>query len=133
MGGNDGTGWLKTTEFVYTNKKSEPGPSLNFTIGGHCMVKFNENAIYVMGGKQNKQRSNQVWIFNPMVPWSDVKKGPALREIRSGFSCGTFSGVDGMKIIVAGGIGLGRFEYLDSVEILDPSTDSWIYGKLQDQ
>ena len=39
----------------------------------------------------------------------------------------------GMKIIVAGGIGLGRFEYLDSVEILDPSTDSWIYGKLQDQ
>ena len=40
---------VNTTEFVYANKRSEVGPTLDFIIAHHCMEKVSNSAIYIIG------------------------------------------------------------------------------------
>ena len=48
MGGYDSID-VNTTEFVYANKRSEVGPTLDFIIAHHCMEKVSNSAIYIIG------------------------------------------------------------------------------------
>ena len=48
MGGYDSID-VNTTEFVYANKRSEVGPTLDFIIAHHCMEKVSNIAIYIIG------------------------------------------------------------------------------------
>ena len=57
------------------------GPELPFTISQHGMAKINENAIYIIGGRQDDEISQNVWIIDPKDQYS-VKKGPSLKTSR---------------------------------------------------
>ena len=122
---------LNSTEFVYTDKESAPGPTLDFIIAHHCMATLNENAIYIIGGKQDGEISNQVWIADPKNGF-EIKKGPTLNEGRYFMSCGVYKDSDGVKkIVVAGGINATKND-TNTVEILWPytSSDTWEFGKI---
>ena len=55
-----------STEFVDTARFSVcRGPNLPFTIHSHCMIKFSETEIYIIGGWQNGKISNKTWIVDP--------------------------------------------------------------------
>ena len=57
------------------------GPELPFTISQHGMAKISENAIYIIGGRQDDEISQNVWIIDPKDQYS-VKKGPSLKTSR---------------------------------------------------
>ena len=119
---------LNTTEFVYIDKESAPGPTLDFIIAHHCMAKFSENAIYIIGGKQDGEISNQVWIADPTNGFK-ITKGPSLNEGRYFMSCEVYQDAGVKKILVAGGINSTKND-TDTVEILDPSSsNNWEFGK----
>ena len=121
---------VNTTEFVYAEKKSEPGPTLNFIVAHHCMVQISNDAIYIIGGKQDGEISNKVWIANPFNDF-EITRGPSMKEARYFVSGAAYQDSNGvMKIVVAGGIGLTG--YTSTVEVLDPSTSNkWEYGEFQ--
>ena len=102
---------------------------LDFIIAHHCMAMLNENAIYIIGGKQDGEISNQVWIADPTNGF-EIKKGPNLNEGRYFMSCGVYEESDGVKkIVVAGGINSFKND-TDTVEILAPFTsNTWEFGK----
>ena len=119
------------------------GPELPFTIYQHCMIEYDNNAIFLIGGVQNGtgslqersvQHSKKTWIVDPTNGF-EIKEGPALNVARS-FHCGGKMIVDGKVILfVAGGEGHGpasEFNILDSVEFLDPSSmeQGWKLGKI---
>ena len=64
------------------------GPDLPFAICQHGMVKIKENAIYIIGGRQNDNISSDVWIVDPTNNYT-VTKGPSLKTSRYEVSCGT--------------------------------------------
>ena len=88
---------LNTSEFVLIrdaldlDDKNQPsevqqldsieGPNLQFTISHHGVVKVSENAIYIIGGRQNDKISKDVWIVDPTDEYS-IKKGPSLNTSR---------------------------------------------------
>ena len=119
------------------------GPELPFTIYQHCMIEYDNNAIFLIGGVQNGtgsfqersvQHSKKTWIVDPTNGF-EIKEGPDLNVARS-FHCGGKMVVDGKVILfVAGGEGHGpasEFNILDSVEFLDPSSmeHGWKLGKI---
>ena len=129
MGGSNGSA-LKNTEFVYANGQTASGPTLDFTIKDHCMVKLSDNKIFIIGGEQNGAVSNQVWIVDPTKNFQ-ISFGQPLRKSRKFFSCATFEDDDGQsKIIIAGGRNPSESS-MDSVEILNTSVPNsqWIDGK----
>ena len=121
---------LSSTEMVTLDNPPAKGPDLPFTIRRHCMVYFNKSAIYIIGGMQNGtiSSSRDTWIIDPSTGF-EIKKGPSMKEARSVFSCGRmFSHGNVQYIVVAGGNNYGG-KNLDSVEILDPSSDQgWTSG-----
>ena len=119
------------------------GPELPFTIYQHCMIEYDYNAIFLIGGVQNGtgslqersvQHSKKTWIVDPTNGF-EIKEGPDLNVARS-FHCGGKMVVDGKVILfVAGGEEHGpasEFNILDSVEFLDPSSmeQGWKLGKI---
>ena len=36
-----------SSEFIYLNKPAEKGPDLPFEIHRHCMIKYNDSAIFI--------------------------------------------------------------------------------------
>ena len=115
-----------TSEFVSLKKYSIQGPKLPFTVYAHCMVKYNEDEIFLIGGFQNDTLSNQVWIFNPKN--KTHTKGPNLNHERRFFACGKMKKNNKFILVVVGGQGSSGTS-LNSVEILDPKSDKgWIQG-----
>ena len=101
------------------------GPELPFTISGHCLVQFDENCIFIIGGWQNGAVSNKTWIFNPNE--FEIKEGPAMIKERALHSCGKMKRKGKTILVVAGGI--GTMSNLDSVELCDPkSSRGWYFG-----
>merc|ERR1711973_888677 len=119
---------LSTTEFVYADgRASASGPELDFPVAHHCMVQVDYDAIYIIGGKQNGNMTNKVWIVDPTNNWS-VVEGPSLLNDRYFHSCAVMETGPGKRIVVAGGFGSdGAPE--TSVETLDGFTQ---WNKLKD-
>ena len=128
---------LNTSEFVYLNKKSVEGPTLNLEfLIGHCMVKLNDSAIFIIGGDNGKRTilegtlgNFQTWIVDPTNGFK-FTEGPKLNEMRYDSACGKYEDSGKTKLIVAGGYRYGTGE-MYSVETLDPSSPNnvWQYGK----
>jgi len=119
---------LSTTEFVYADgRASASGPELDFPVAHHCMVQVDYDAIYIIGGKQNGNMTNKVWIVDPTNSWS-VTEGPSLLNDRYFHSCAVMETGPGKRIVVAGGFGSdGAPE--TSVETLDAFTSNgWKKG-----
>ena len=110
------------------------GPKLPFKIVGHCIVKYQEDKIFLIGGRQNGLITNQVWILNPFN--GIHKKGPVLNEKREDFACGKMEKNGTILLIVAGGHDSSDKYFednlnnsLDTVEILDPLSEiGWTLG-----
>ena len=122
---------LASTEFIsFENQPPIMGPDLPFTIRCHCMIRYDENSIYLIGGKQNNEWSKKSWIVNP-VNGFEIQEGPTLNHVRHSHACAKLKINGKILIVVTGGLGsTPHQDFLDSVEILDPSSDNpaWILG-----
>ena len=133
-GDNHSHDTLNSTEFIKLDLKDYPeeaqiiGPELPFSIYDHCMLKFDENSIYLIGGEQNDKISNKTWIVDPRKNFQIIE-GPPLNRKRKGHCCAKFENKAGKILFVVAG-GFDGATFLDSVEILDPLSDQgWKYGK----
>ena len=132
VGGRDGEfDHLCSTEYVKLGQLPVQGPELPFKISSHCMVKYSDNAIYIIGGIQNGIISNKTWIVDPSNGFK-MTLGPSLNTQRHGHSCGKMIANGKIILVVAGGSDVSSLNYLKSVEILDPSSgQGWISGTIR--
>ena len=121
---------LDSTEFIIQGQNhGVPGPILPYGMYSMCAVKRSENEIFVIGGENKssakKGYNNAVWIYDPQNGFARTQ-GPSLTIARIDHSCSIMK--DGKKtlIIIAGGSNNGQ---LDSVEIYDPTNNTWYSGK----
>ena len=129
LGGQFQLNTLDSTEFIVQGQsKAIPGPKLPYAAFGLCAVKLSEQEIFVIGGYYNR---HSVWIFNPHNGFTR-KEGPSLNKGRLAHSCSTLTDGEKTLIIVAGGAYYNAaFEEtpLNSVEIYDPTINTWHEGK----
>ena len=126
LGGYDGSVHLDATDFIIQGQTNGvPGPKLPFGLDSMCAVKLSENQIFVIGGWDGSSYRNEVWTYDPQNGFAR-NQGPSLNTIRSFPSCSTMRDGEKTLIIVAGGYNSG---YLDSVEIYDPTDNTWHSGK----
>ena len=120
--------FLYSTEFIVDGQAvGVPGTDLPYAMGGMCAVKLSEKEIFLIGGEDESNTKNEVWIFNPQNGFERMM-GPPLNIKRSHHSCGTMRDHGKTVIVVAGGYE-NEDEYLDSVEIYDPTDNTWNFGK----
>ena len=125
---------LKSTEFISRKTpviyQQVPGPKLNFSISGHCMVMIDPFQILLIGGKQNNSKSNASWVLNPQNDL--VRSGPSMRQAKWLMACGKMH-IEGQTIVVTAGGSLSGGEYSNSTELLTVSTNlynrNWTQGK----
>ena len=137
VGGEDANcyNYVNSTSEIITIDSVIPGPDLPFYIGHHSMILFDENTIFLIGGRQSEgsgterriETSNKTWILNPKNEFS-ICEGPPLKIGRRGHSCAIIKRDGKSYIVVAGGEDINN-KILDSVEMLDPlSGQGWIDG-----
>ena len=80
-GGFSNNGGLKSTEIFSLDQPPVPGPDLPFKVYDHSMVLVNPSTIYLIGGLQNEQTSNNTWIVDPTNNFQ-IKVGPSLNIAR---------------------------------------------------
>ena len=87
------------------------------------MIQYDEKSIYIIGGDQNGSISNKTWIVDPTNEFQ-ITEGPSLNKGRAYHGCAKMTLNGRTILVVAGGFGA-----LDSVEILDPSSNNvWTQG-----
>ena len=103
----------------------EDGPKLPFTAYAHCMVQVDSTSIYLIGGWQDKKKSEKTWIIDAKNNFA-IKEGPPMYNPRCWHSSATMRLNNKVFIIVVGGYGLKSH-----TEILDTSlpTNKWRAGK----
>ena len=126
LGGFVNPSCLDSTEFIIQGQTNGvPGPKLPHGLKDMCAVKISENELFVIGGSSFGSYKNEVWIYDPQNGFARTQ-GPSLTTARSSHSCSTM--MDGQKtlIVVSGGYNNGD---LNSVEIYDPTDNTWHSGK----
>ena len=129
-GGYNGNPYSNNTEFIFQGQTNGTlGPQLPYGMFKMCAVKRSEQEIFVIGGQDGLryQYRNETWIYDPQNEFSR-KPGPSLNYKRGGHSCSTMKDGDDNLIIVAGGLLDGNAP-LDSVEIYNPTSNTWDLGK----
>jgi hypothetical protein len=127
-GGYGNGGSLQTSEFVSIGQPSVQGPDLPYAVNGHCLVGVNSSTALLCGG-------NIGWYLNEChyMDWEDHSwsQGPSMMNSRYWHSCGIFKSAahQGRYIVIAAG-GSSNDDDLDSVEFLDPTTNTWNEGKI---
>jgi hypothetical protein len=128
-GGINGNGYLQTSEFVSIGQPSVQGPDLPYAVYGHCLVGVNSSTALLCGGYNGR-------LFNEChyMDWEDHSwsQGPSMMTKRMQHSCGIFKSAahQGRNIVIAAGGYNDDDDDLDSVEMLDPITNTWIEGKI---
>jgi hypothetical protein len=126
--GGYGNGFLQTSEFVSIGQAAVIGPDLPYAVCDHCLVGVNSSTALLCGGRNNGGKLNECHYMDlEDHSWS---QGPSMMTKRSYHSCGIFKSAahQGRNIVIAaGGINSG---YLDSVEFLDPTTNTWNEGNI---
>ena len=115
------------TEFIIQGQTNGPdGPKLPYGLRGMCAVKLSEQEIFVIGGEAGDfNYKNEVWIYDPQNGFAR-NQGPSLNMERAEHSCSTMRDAEKIFIVAAGGY---NGAYLDSVEIYDPTDNTWHSGK----
>ena len=118
--------YLRSTELV-TMESTTIGPDLPHEVGIHCMVKMDEERVFIIGGSHFYYISNRTIIVNPTDNFS-MEFGPDLNIGRSYPACGIFE-VNNKKIVAVTGGEVDPDENGASTEIWDPdSEDGWVLG-----
>lgn len=138
FGGYDYTGYGGKYESYDTIEKIQPGSAENtvgylpFTFAYGCAVQVGVS-VYLIGGEQNEQVTNQTWVGGISRYWDDWTQGVELNTPRKDHGCAVINGVG---IIVMGGVDSSDipWDYLKTVEILTYdqgalSTTEFDYGK----
>ena len=123
--GSDHGSAIDSTEFISLSDGPVNGPRLPFKYGHSCVVKYNDNTIYFLGGYQSGLPTDNVWIAS-ISDEITFSQGPSMFQSRYYHACGTISIGNKKLIIVAGGF-IGA-KGISSVEILDPSINQWVKG-----
>ena len=93
---------------------------------GMCAIKISANEIFVIGGRDSDGGyRNEVWIYDPQNGFARTQ-GPSLTTARGFHSCSTMEDSKKTLIVVAGGY---DGDQLDSVEIYNPTDNTWHSGK----
>lgn len=90
-----------------------------------AVVAFNENVYVFGGGADNFHSLNDCYRFDPKLnQWFNIADMPTKRSGTAAFE------IDGKIYVVGGGYKKpdGNFQFLKTVEIYDPQTDSWESG-----
>jgi hypothetical protein len=127
-GGHNGDDRLQTSEFVSIGQAAVKGPDLPYAVYWHCLVGVNSSTALLCGGENDGGYLNECHYMDLVDhSWSP---GPSMMTKRRTHSCGIFKSAahQGRNIVIAAG-GYNGY-YLDSVEMLDPTTNKWIEGKI---
>ena len=131
LGGDDGSSAsnMDSTEFIMQGQTNGiPGPKLPYGMSSMCAIKISENEIFVIGGFDgNYDYRNEVWIYDPQNGFARTQ-GPSLILARCYHSCSTMNDGNKTLIVVAGGY-VYNGGLLDSVEIYNPTDNTWHSGK----
>ena len=116
-----------SSEFIYLNKPAEKGPDLPFEIHGHCMIKYNDSAIFIIGGDLDEafgSSSSKTWIIDPTNNFN-VRNGPSLSVGKEVMACGKMT-IDGKTWLV---VGPNYYSY-SHLDLLDPLNvnQGWLKG-----
>jgi hypothetical protein len=128
--GGYGDGRLQTSEF----KPYAKGPDLPYVVYGHCLVGVNSSTALLCGGFNHDGHLSRCRYMD----WEDHSwsQGPSMMTTRRDHSCGIFKSAahQGRNVVIAaGGQNVANMDYdhlLDSVEFLDPTTNTWNEGKI---
>ena len=118
---------LSSTEFITLDPAtSVNGPALPKELYGSCAVKYNESHIYLTGGSDGSDWTNDVWIYNSILDAgsSSWTEGPRMNNERRYHGCTVLHHDQRSLIVVAAGVGAYK-----SVEILDPNKNKWVQGE----
>jgi hypothetical protein len=123
-GGNNGNGYLQTSEFVSIGQPSVKGPDLSYAVAYCCLVGVNSSTALLCGGYNGGTLNECHYMNLEDLSWS---QGPSMMTKRRLHSCGIFKSAahQGRNVVIAAG-GYN----LDSVEFLDPTTNTWNEGKI---
>jgi hypothetical protein len=126
-GGRYGNGLLQTSEFVSIGQPSVKGPDLPYVVYGHCLVEVNSSTALLCGGSNGQFLNECHYMDLEDHSWS---QGPSMMNSRYYHSCGIFKSAahQGRNVVIAAGGSNGA--YMDSVEFLDPKTNTWNKGKI---
>ena len=120
-----------TSEFIYLDKPAEKGPDLPFEIHKHCMIKYNDSTIFIIGGDLYEYNpgsvSSKTWIIDPTNNFA-IRPGPSLSEGKSVMACGKMT-IDG-KTWLAVGPYLYKTSQAKHLDLLDPLNvnQGWLKG-----
>ena len=137
LGGDNGISSLDSTEFIIDGQTNGvSGPKLPYKLYKACAVKLSAQEIFVIGGEDDRENDREndpnevwTWIYNPQKGF-ERNQGPSLKIGRGLHSCSTMKDGDKSLIVVAGG---NTYEASDSVEIYDPTNNTWQSGKTDSQ
>ena len=115
---------LNSSEFISLDQPPEDGPKLPFTVSAHCMVQVDSTSIYLIGGWQDKKKSEKTWIIDAKNNFA-IKEGPKMNFQREGHSCATMRLDNKTFIVVVGSSGTTNTEILDT----SLPTNKWKPGK----
>jgi hypothetical protein len=122
----------KTSEFVSIGQPAVKGPDLPYSVHSHCLVRINSSTVLLCGGFNVHFVTKECYYMDlEDQSWS---KGPSLITERRSHTCGMFKSAAhlGRNVVIAVG-GKSNGGTLNSVEILDPTTNGWIEGMYDTQ
>ena len=117
---------------IYLNKPVEKGPDLPFEINRHCMIKYNDSAVFIIGGDLDEYsgyysgtQSSKTWIIDPTNNFT-IRDGPSLSEGKVLMACGKMT-IDGKTWLV---VGPGYYWNEKQLDLLDPLNvnQGWLKG-----
>ena len=119
---------LSSTELITLDSAtSVNGPALPNALVGSCAVKYNDTHIYLTGGNNGSELTNDVWIYNTIVDAGSSSwiEGPRMNIARECHGCTVLHHRQTSWVVVGGSY---TNSYSKWMEILDPNDNKWIRG-----